>query len=365
MKILFINDYCDERGGAQVIDRRLSESLAECGHEIEFFCGEGSGLLSDFVKSHYCLSDAKDLKQTLADFSPDVCFSSCLGHRLSPWLLRLVHHTGVPVCLKVPDYSIYSYPDVNLGNPHRIFALPRKISHRIAVAQFTDCLVVQSNNSREYATDALSVPPSRIHTIKNPTLFDPADAPSSSDTGTVLYVGRIERDKGIEQLIRAVSREDDLSLELIGGGEFRDGAEQLCQSLCHDAQFEFKGYVDHSRLPEHYRRASVFALPSTIEESFGLTILEAMSQGTPVVTTSIGAQQELVQDGETGFTVSPGDTGALANSLARAGTNLELNERLSHNALSYARQFTLDKYVTRLEHLLKELVSEQETKQST
>lgn len=364
MNVLFINDYCDERGGAQVIDRRISESLADRGHEVEFFCAEGDSMVSEFVKSHYSLADAKELKRTLADFSPDICFSSCLGYRLSPWLLRHVEDAGVPICLKVPDYSIYGYPTVTRSRPQRILAVPRTVSHRVAVGKFVDRLVVQSNNSREYATGALSISPQRTRVIRNPTLFDPVETPSPNADGRVLYVGRIERDKGIEQLVRAVARTDDLRLELIGGGEFESEAKRLCRDLCDEAQFEFKGYIDHSRLPKHYRRASVFALPSTIPESFGLTILEAMSQGTPAVTTNIGAQQELVTDGETGFTVSPDDVAALADSLRQIGTNSQMNERMSHNALDYARQFTMDKYVTRIENLFEELVGSHDTKQS-
>jgi glycosyltransferase involved in cell wall biosynthesis len=124
----------------------------------------------------------------------------------------------------------------------------------------------------------------------------------------VLFVGRLTPHKGV----------DDPRLPE------RD-YPNLLQHLAQDLDVEFLGALPDSELPAVYRSSKVLALPSVhmtcygasvrISELLGLSVLEAMASGTPVVASRIGGLPEIVRDGETGFLVPPGDIDALHDRL--------------------------------------------------
>jgi D-inositol-3-phosphate glycosyltransferase len=76
----------------------------------------------------------------------------------------------------------------------------------------------------------------------------------------------------------------------------------------------FAGRVDHEDMPVYYSAADVLALPSHYE-SFGLVVLESLACGTPVVTTQVGAMEQIIRQGETGCVVQDASPAALAEAL--------------------------------------------------
>lgn len=128
------------------------------------------------------------------------------------------------------------------------------------------------------------------------------------DGKTLLFVGTRFEIKGGPVLLRAFlrlrRRRPDLRLLVVGTTErlhLPKGAENL-------------GYVPASRLQEIFARSTLFVLP-TLREAFGLAFLDAMACGLPCVGTRVGAVPEIIDEGETGFVVPPGDDGALADAI--------------------------------------------------
>lgn len=128
------------------------------------------------------------------------------------------------------------------------------------------------------------------------------------DGDTLLFVGTRFEIKGGPVLLRAFlrlrRRRPNLRLLVVGTTErlhLPKGAENL-------------GYVPASRLGEIFSRSTVFVLP-TLREAFGLAFLDAMACGLPCVGTRVGAVPEIVEEGETGLLVPPGDDGALAEAI--------------------------------------------------
>ena len=113
---------------------------------------------------------------------------------------------------------------------------------------------------------------------------------------TVLFVGRFEEYKGIEYLIRAVStlRAEglDLKLTLVGSGPLENRLRSLAHSVCMERHIRFPGYVqEEGDLREFYRTADVFVLPSIASEGTPKVVMEAVSQGIPVVATDVGKHE--------------------------------------------------------------------------
>jgi glycosyltransferase involved in cell wall biosynthesis len=142
----------------------------------------------------------------------------------------------------------------------------------------------------------------------------------------LLLTGRLASNKGIPTLIAAFAqlapRYPRLELVLVGedGGEAA-AARAIAQKSGLSSRVKLIGFVeDESLLASAYAQASVFVLPSEYE-AYGLVLLEAMAQGTPVIATRVGGIPSVVQDGKNGLLVPPRDATALATAMDRLLTD--------------------------------------------
>ncbi len=137
------------------------------------------------------------------------------------------------------------------------------------------------------------------------------------DEKTVLFAGRIEPLKGIDQLLRAIALLKDKSVRLvvIGGNEENqeqiDGLKALAGSLGIAERVTFPGTVKHEIMPYYYSAADVSVVPSYYE-SFCLVALESLACGTPVVATDVGDLRKIIRSGETGFVLPDNSPAGLA-----------------------------------------------------
>lgn len=148
----------------------------------------------------------------------------------------------------------------------------------------------------------------------------------------VLFVGRLEKRKGLSYLLRAwghVTREFPTArLIVVGGGR----GLQHYQSFVNAhgiTNIHFTGLVSDEELPRYYQSADVFCAPSTGQESFGIVLLEAMAAGRPIVATAIPGYQEVVTHGREGLLVPPKDPESLAGALIHLLADADLRHRLS------------------------------------
>jgi D-inositol-3-phosphate glycosyltransferase len=156
----------------------------------------------------------------------------------------------------------------------------------------------------------------------------------------ILFVGRIQRLKGLEVLLRAFARLGDLDARLlIVGGQPGTNLESreitrlqhLATRLGITERTAFVGAVAHDQLPLFYSAADVTVMPSSYE-SFGLVAVESLACGTPVVATRVGGLRSIVHDGETGFLVPWRDAELFAERLRRVLEDEPLRQRLAGQA---------------------------------
>jgi len=156
----------------------------------------------------------------------------------------------------------------------------------------------------------------------------------------ILYLGRLEKSKGVEYLIKAFAalQRDDIVLVLAGEGAERTKLEELVNNLEIGDNTRFPGYIPISDTPTYYAAGYVFILPSittnTSKEPWGLVINEAFNQGLPVITTdAVGAAAGgLVRDGFNGFVVKERDIDKLAQALQRILDDTQLRYDFGSNA---------------------------------
>ena len=196
-----------------------------------------------------------------------------------------------------------------------------------------------------YSARELAAPAARSRVVygwADPARFWPE--PGAPRRG-VLFVGRLTPHKGVDRLIEALP--EDAELRVVGStGHDPDPPErdypQLLRSLAARRRVEFLGAVPDADLPALYRGAQVLVLPSVhvtcygreipVSELLGLSCIEAMASGTPVVASSLGGLPEVVDHGVTGFLVEPGNSSELRERLAQILGDRRLAERLGQNA---------------------------------
>jgi glycosyltransferase involved in cell wall biosynthesis len=185
----------------------------------------------------------------------------------------------------------------------------------------------------------------------DPASFSPGP---SLERGYFLFVGRFRAYKGLRVLLEAWRELPDLKLILVGGGPMESEARREVgrRSL----NVEFAGEVPDDRLLDLYRGARAFILPSIARsEAYGLTQLEAMACGTPVISTRLPSGVPWVnREGETGLLVPPGDAAALARA-ARYLCDDALRARLSLGALDRARGLNASSHFAEVEKLYAEI----------
>jgi glycosyltransferase involved in cell wall biosynthesis len=205
----------------------------------------------------------------------------------------------------------------------------------------------------QFSASVLGVPPYKTTVVyggADPQHYKPD--PDVTRDG-VLFVGRLTPHKGIDRLLAALPDGARLTVVGTGGHDPRPPARDyplLQQQLAHGRDVTFAGAVPDADLPAVHRSAAVFVLPTVkrdcygrdfpISELLGLSVLEAMASGTPVVASRLDALPEVVLDGETGFLVTPGDVGELRERVAQLLADRALAARMGRRG----REVVLERF---------------------
>lgn len=204
-------------------------------------------------------------------------------------------------------------------------------------AERSDLIIAVSQFTAAQVRDLLGVEPGRIRVV--PHGVHPPSAQQSVDRRPlVLHVGAVQKRKNLVRLVRAFSRlPPGWRLVLAGSAGF--GAEEVFEEIERSPRrgdIEVTGYLGQARLEELYRRAALLAFPS-LDEGFGLPVLEAMAHGLPVLTSNRSALPEVA--GDAALLVDPEDEEGLAGALERLALDRELRERLAAQGLARAALF--------------------------
>lgn len=178
----------------------------------------------------------------------------------------------------------------------------------------------------------------------------------SPEGATVLFVGRLDEEKRVDELLRAIALLPPwIRAEIVGDGAFRDTWQQLAGRLQIADRVTFHGYVDDAALLEAYARCDVFCMPG-IAELQSLVTLEAMAAGKPVVAADAMALPHLVRPGENGYLFPPGDVATLADRLidvlADPGVTARMGAASRRLVAAHDLTNTLDAYQSLYHQLL-------------
>jgi phosphatidylinositol alpha-1,6-mannosyltransferase len=212
------------------------------------------------------------------------------------------------------------------------------------------CCIANSRNTQRLLCERWDISPERVHVL-NPGVdtkyFSPADRDLEirrrlgwNDRPILLTVGRLQRRKGQDMLIRALpairDRLPDVLYSIVGEGEERESLEELAAECGVASQVQFLGNVGDVELLNCYRQCDLFALPNReIDgdiEGFGMVLLEAQACGRPVIAGQSGGTSETMRVGVTGEIVDCTSPQPLAATVVRLMSDSAMREAMGLEA---------------------------------
>ena len=357
-------------GGSGAVATELGIALAARGHEIHFITYRQPFRLPEFLPNVY-FHEVDVGRYPLFEYPPyDLALAVrmhevvlmhgldllhchyALPHATSAWIARemlraqkrdvkvitTLHGTDITIVGQDPSFNAITK-----------FSIER--SDRLtAVSEY-----LRQETYNAFGCTACDV--GVIHNFIDPTIYNRAAHPpllrqQLGPGPIVMHISnfrRVKRVRDVVGIFAAINKQLPSWLVMVGDGPDRADAEDECRRLGLDERVHFLGKIDN--VAPLLASADLFLLPST-SESFGLSALEALASGVPVVGSAAGGMPEVVRDGETGFLCGVGDIRAMAEAGLGILSDKDKWKTMSERGAADARaRFSLDAIVSKYEHL--------------
>ena len=388
MRVVLVNTRHFRGGGDSTYTFNLAELLRSRGHEVAFFAMQDRRNLPDpnddlFVsnidfkdlnrrknpvtavqvlgRSVYSREARRKFRMLLDRFRPDVVHLQNVHAHITPSVIFEAKRWGVPVVWTLHDYKLIC-PNSHFlidatgeiceacGSSRYFWAALKRCkkgsllasamacteaySHRLLrVRERIDAFLAPSRFLRSKLLER-GFPERSVHHL--PYVLPEAAFHMQATTGDyILFLGKLERIKGIPELLGAARLASDVNLVLAGRVE-EPLKSQLPAMLPPNARYV--GIKHGKELRDLLAHAMAVVLPSVWYENQPFSILEAFAAGKPVIASNLGGMAELVGDGERGLLVPPGDATALARAMEWMVTHRVEAGEMGQAAIEYVRQ---------------------------
>ena len=313
-----------ERNGVARVATEVARRLADRGHDVTALVPvvdglpaeehEGSLAVRRVVERGFLPLTVKDVLETtrhsqrLGEFDVLLAHGATAGMGLARAGLAaplvLVYHASLPRELRFMRVRL------PWGRERLVAYLNEPITRRLERAAVRRCsrILVLSEYSRSLLLADHPDQSAKIRAVSGgveTASFSPGDGMRAArarlgldpERRLLVTVRRAEPRMGLEELLHAVRimAADGLALVVVGGGLLTDELRRLSSDLGLDGRVRFAGRVAEGELPDWYRAADLFVLPTVAYEGFGMATVEALASGTPVVGTPVGATPELLE----------------------------------------------------------------------
>lgn len=408
MKILLVDVYYFNKGGAETVCFNTGRLLEEHGHQIVYFTLKWEQnnpspfskyfpesketrrgplkQVKNLVNYFYHFEAAKKLEQLILEEKPDLAHIHLMWGQITPSIFPVLKKHHIPIIYTVHDYRIvcpaYTFRDgsgrVCEDCQGRYFykclthicCKGSKLMSAVMVAEqyFRNAFFNPARyiNGFIYVSNfAKAIQEKYMPTVKgipNITLYNFSTSISAGEKidspRYYLYFGRLSYEKGVKTLLKAFKDLPKSHLKVVGAGPKENElrafvAENKMQNV------EFIGYKRGEELNDLVRNAYFIIVPSEWYENNPMTIIEAYSAGVPVIASNIGGIPEIVENGRTGFLFEGGEINSLKAALCKADSLTSQEYQVfSSSALCYAQDnFNEDRYYSLLMEFYKHILT--------
>ncbi len=368
MKVLVINNYFSNKGGADVCTYAMGNLLKTNGHEVIYYATDSGPLFEeDYKYRHYFpqgvdykkLSRWELLRKNLTPFynvdaernlaaliretRPDIVHCHCIFYTLSPSVLKACYDAKLPVVMTLhgpqlmcPAVKMMKGGDTYCRNEDCVggnvlpcvtnrcvdkslvksAGIAAEYLFRKAHGLYNkiDAFISPSQGLLELAVRS-GIPRQKLHRVYN---FVPDELLNTVPDGRpgryFLYVGRLSREKGVHYLLQAMAALPQCRLHIVGTGPDEATLKQQAEGM-KLGNVSFLGFQSGEGLETQFRECIATVLPCNWFENFPTSIIETFIYGKPAIGSHIGGIPEMIEDGHTGLTFEPGNVDQLIAAL--------------------------------------------------
>lgn len=404
MKILLVNKFFYLKGGSEHVFFRTAELLKNKGHEIIFFSMENpcnfnsadkkyfvkridyehSGIInkiSSSLKLLYSLEAKNKIRVLLKNEHLHLAHLHNIYHQISPSILHSLKEFNLPVIITLHDYKMVCASHALLANG--------KICQACKGGRYYECLVkkcvrdsrmkslintiemyLHQNILHIYDLVDIFISPSRFLKLKleemgfkgkivylpnfvNLNEFKPK---FGWEEKSVVYLGRLSKEKGLFPLIDAARNVKAVSFKIIGDGPIKSILEEKVKKE-NIKNVYFLGYKTGEELKDEIRRSMFIVLPSECVENNPMSIIEGFALGKPALGSRIGGIPELIRDNITGLTFQVGNEDDLSLKIEYLVSNPDEIIEMGKNARLYVEQeLSTEKHYQGLMQIYRQLI---------
>lgn len=278
----------------------------------------------------------------LLRFKPQIIFSSSFGvWTILALFLKAIGRWQV----------VIAYEGSSPGVDYRSSNL--RIAIRQLMVKFADACITNSHAGKSYLIQILKakescvfVQPYEVPALKSLSGHSPEIEQSINQftRPVFLFVGSLNRRKGLSLLLEACARlssqgKQNYTLLVVGDGSQRPEFEAFCEEHHLSNCVQLVGRVDYKNLGTYFRCADVFVLP-TLEDTWGVVVLEAMLLGKPVICSQWAGAAEIIHEGENGFIVDPHNSEIVAEKMQHFIDHPELITQMGKKSSQLMSQYS-------------------------
>lgn len=362
MKIAIAHNQYQFRGGEDVVVEQESKLLERKGHHVVKYIISNDNItgffskVSAFLNLTYSNSSRKSFYKFLVREKPDIVHVHNFFPLLTPSVFDACKDLNISVVMTLHNYRLIC-PSALLFHNHQIYeksirngpmstitdkvyrnsyiatyALARMIKYHKNLNTWSDkvdkiiCLTQFQKDKFQEAGFNVS-----NFVLKPNFKFSNPNNPISVRQDKALFVGRLSEEKGLRLLLESFT-DLNIDLEIAGIGPLAVLMNNLPRNI------SYLGNIDSSEVIAKMSTARCVVMPSLWYETFGLVLIEALSVGTPVICSNIGAMASIIKDGETGLHFNVGDKESLKDKVRLLFSDDRLHHSMSNNAFFDFRQ---------------------------
>lgn len=408
MKILLIDVYNYNKGGAETVCFNTGKLLEKHGHQVVYFTLKWAennpssyskyfpesketrkGFLrqvKNVINYFYHFEAAQKIEQLIKNEKPDIAHIHLIWGQITPSIFPVLKKYNIPILFTVHDYRIvcpaYTFRDGSgricedcKGKffykcfTHTCCKRSKVMSAVMAAeqyfrnsffnpAKYIDGFIYVSNFARDIQEKYMPA----VKTIPNITLYNFStsiiDVPKVMPTDKYfLFFGRLSYEKGVKTLLETFKKIPTCRLKIVGTGPKEEGLKEYVK-VFNMHNVEFIGYKQGKDLANLVANAYFVIVPSEWYENNPMAIIESYSVGTPVIGARIGGIPEIIIENETGFQFMSGNSEELKDKVQLAdGLFPDEYLRLSEGTLKFAREnLSLKSYYPQLIEFYKRFI---------
>lgn len=354
MKIAQVHNFYQQSGGEDTVVFNEKNLLEENGHQVIPFYKSNSSIPElpihkkvGLIKStSYSTKSYTEFKDFLIKNKPDICHVHNTLPLITPSIYKACNDLNIPVIQTLHNYRLICVNGLFLRNgtvcEDCLCKSPKagvknkcyRNSHiqSYAVAK----MLVKSRKSNVWSEKIdrylcltpfarskfikHGLPESKLFIKPN---FTKELAPTSKKDGSLLFVGRLETEKGIELIIE-LAKQTDNKIKVIGSGKFSAQIQAL-------ENIEYLGQLTNEETIKQIQKAKLLLFPSVWYEGMPMTILEAFSAKTAVLASDLGAMASLIEHNKTGYLFNPNSVSDFSAQIEKALSSDEKREIIAQN----------------------------------